>query len=336
MRFGLSLPHYGFSLPGGEPITFEAMAEAARRAEASGFDSLWVSDHLFYSFVRYGADPRPIAALEPMTALAGLAGVTERARLGTLVLSAPFRPPALLAKMAATLDRISGGRLDLGLGAGWMEEEFVAFGYPFGTVDRRFAILEEALQVLTTLIGPAPVVLKTGSFELRDAVLLPAAVQEPHVPVWLGAKGGDRALGLAARYADGWNTVWRWAPEAYGDRVAAARRACETIGRDPSTLRLSVGLYGLLGEDEGSARAAFERGKAAMPGHALDAESYETWCADTLSGTPEQVRDRVRAFAALGVEELILAPWVLPFALHEPDQIELFAAQVIAPLAGDA
>lgn len=336
MRFGLSLPHYGFSLPGGEPITFEAMAEVARRAEALGFDSLWVSDHLLYTFARYGADPRPIAALEPMTALAGLAAVTERARLGTLVLSAPFRPPALLAKMAVTLDRVSGGRLDLGIGAGWLEEEFAAFGYPFGTVDSRFALLEDALRVTTTLFGSGPAAIETGSFELRGAVLMPTAVQEPHVPVWLGARGGERALRLAARYADGWNTVWRWAPEAYGDRVAAARRACETIGRDPSTLRLSVGLYGLLGEDEASARAAFERGRAAMPGHALDDESYETWCSDTLSGTPAQVRDRVRAFAALGVEELILAPWVLPFALHEPDQIELFAARVVAPLAGDA
>jgi len=335
MRFGLSLPHYGFSLPGGRPITFETMADVARRAEASGFDSLWVSDHLFYSFARYGVDPGPIAALEPMTSLAGLAAVTERARLGTLVLSAPFRPAALLAKMAATLDRVSGGRLDLGVGAGWLEEEFTAFGYPFGTVGSRFALLEDTLRVLTTLSGPDPVDLESGSVELRDAVLRPAAIQEPHVPVWLGAKGGDRALRLAARYADGWNTVWRWAPGAYGERVGAARRACEAIGRDPSTLRLSVGLYGLIGEDESSARAAFERGRVAMPGHALDAESYETWRADTLSGTPAQVRDRVGAFAALGVEEIILAPWVLPFALHEPEQLEIFAAEVIAPLAGD-
>lgn len=334
MRFGLSLPHYGYSLPGHAPISFDAMADVARSAEALGFDSIWMSDHLVYSLGRYGGEDAPVASLEPMMALAGLAAVTERVRLGTLVLSAAFRPPPLLAKMAATLDRISGGRLDLGIGAGWLEEEFGAFGYPFGTVGERFSVLEDSLRVLTTLVGPLPVTLDVGDVHLRDAVMLPPALQEPHVPVWLGAKGGDRALALAARYADGWNTVWRWSPAAYADRVAAARRACETSGREPSTLRLSVGLYGLVGEDEASARTAFERGRAAMPGGALDDETYETWRIDTLSGTPEQVRERVDEFAALGVEELILAPWVLPFAVVEPSQVELFADQVIAPLAG--
>lgn len=330
MRFGLALPHYGFSLPDAQSITFQAMSDVARRAEALGFDSLWVSDHLFYTFSRYGVAPTPIASLEAMTALAGLAAVTERARLGSLVLSAPFRHPALLAKMAATIDRISGGRFDLGIGAGWFEEEFDAFGFGFGSVGERFALLEDSLKVLTGLPGPEPVTLDAGPFHLRDAVLLPPPIQEPRAPVWLGAKGGDRALDLAARYADGWNTVWRWTPEAYGERVAAARRACEAVGRDPATLRLSVGLYGLIGQDETEARAVFERGRATMPGGAMDDETYDDWRADTLSGTPEQVRERVREFAALGVEELVLSPWVLPFALHEPEQLELFAQELIA------
>lgn len=333
MRFGLALPHYGFSLPDAEPITFGAMSEVARRAEALGFDSLWVSDHLFYTFARYGVEPSPIGSLEAMTALAGLAALTERARLGSLVLSAPFRHPALLAKMAATIDRISGGRFDLGIGAGWLEEEFIAFGFPFGSVGHRFATLEDGLKVLTGLPGHGPVTLDAGPFHLRDAVLLPPPIQQPRSPVWLGAKGGDRALDLAARYADGWNTVWRWTPEAYADRVAAARRACEAVGRDPATLRLSVGLYGLIGANETQARAAFERGRAAMPGGAMDDETYDDWRADTLSGTPEQVRERVRAFSALGVEELVLSPGVLPFALHEPEQLELFAQELI--VSGD-
>ena len=156
MRFGLSLPHYGFSLPGSAPITFEAMAAWATRAEELGFDSVSISDHFFYSFGRYGADPQPIASLEPMTALAGLAAVTDRVRLGALVLCAPFRHPSNLAKMAATIDQLSGGRLDLGIGAGWLEQEFSAFGYPFGTVGERFEALEETLQVLEALFSGAP------------------------------------------------------------------------------------------------------------------------------------------------------------------------------------
>src|SRR5919106_6329517 len=114
MRFGLSLPHYGFSLPSGR-ISFPDAAEWARRAEDLGFDSVHVSDHFFYSFARYGADPSPIDSLEPLTTLAGLAATTERLRLGTLVLCASFRHPALLAKSAASLDLLAGGRLDLGL-----------------------------------------------------------------------------------------------------------------------------------------------------------------------------------------------------------------------------
>src|SRR5207244_6312878 len=104
--------------------------------------SMWVSDHLVYSFGRYGAPPDPVAALEPMTALAGIAAVTERVRVGSLVLCAPFRHATNVAKMAATIDRLSAGRFDLGIGAGWLKEEFAAFGYDFGTVGERFARLE--------------------------------------------------------------------------------------------------------------------------------------------------------------------------------------------------
>ena len=134
MRFGLALPHYDFSVPPAQrPITFRRTAEVAVRAEALGFDSVWVSDHFLYSFARYG-EPEPLyGSLEPLTALAGIAAVTERVRLGTLVLGAPFRHPSLLAKTVAAIDSISEGRIDLGVGAGWLEDEFTAFGYRFGT-----------------------------------------------------------------------------------------------------------------------------------------------------------------------------------------------------------
>jgi probable F420-dependent oxidoreductase len=332
MRFGLSLPQYGFSLPGGRQITFDVAARWARRAEDLGFDSVWLSDHLFYTYGRYGLDPAPIAALEAMTSLAGLAALTRRVRLGTLVLCSPFRHPAMVAKMANTIDRISGGRLDLGVGAGWLEDEFTAFGYRFGRVGERFALLRETLEVLEALGSGEPTTYDGPTVTLRGARALPPAIQRPTVPVWVGGKGGPRLLALAARHAAGWNAVWRWEPEAYRERAAAAARACEDVGRDPSTFRLSVGLYGLMGEDEAAARAAFERGRAAMPGGAMDHESYEDWRADTLSGTPEQVIERVRAFESIGVEEIVLSPWVLPFAIHEPEQVDLFAERVIAPL----
>ena len=336
MRFGLSLPHYGFSLPGGAPISFDAMASWARRAEALGFDSIWISDHFFYSFARYGADPAPIAAVEPLTASAGLATVTERVRLGTLVLGSPFRHPSIVAKMAATIDGISGGRLDLGLGAGWLEEEFTAFGYRFGSVGERFDSLEETLRVVRALFSGEPATLDGPTVTLRDARLLPGPVRPGGIPIWVGGKGGPRLLRLAASHADGWNAAWRWAPERYAARAAAARAACESIGRDPSRFRLSVGLYSLIGETEGAFRAAFERGRASMPGDAMREETEDTWRADTLSGTPGQVIERIRAFEVLGVEEIVVAPWVLPFAVPEPEQVDLFAERVLTAVHAGA
>jgi probable F420-dependent oxidoreductase len=328
MRFGLSLPHYGFSLADGAPITFEAMSEWAVRAERLGFDSVWVSDHFFYSFARYGADPTPIAAVEPLTAIAGLATVTERIRMGTLVLGAPFRHPSILAKMATTIDAISDGRLDLGVGAGWLREEFDAFGFHYGTVGERFGTLEQTLQVLQALFSGEPATFDGPTVSLREARLRPEPVQR-RIPVWVGGKGGPRLLRLAARHADGWNAVWRWTPEAYGERAGAARLACVSEGRDPATFRFSVGLYCLVGETDQAFRAVFDRGKAAMPGDAMREETEESWLADTLSGTPEQVIERVRAFEAVGVEEIVVAPWVLPFSVPEPEIVDLFAEQVL-------
>jgi probable F420-dependent oxidoreductase len=332
MRFGLALPHYDFSVPSGRSISFADAAAHARRAEQLGFDSVWISDHLVYSFGRYGATTDPIGSLEPMTALAGIAAITEQVRIGTLVLSAPFRHPAIVAKMATTIDRLSGGRFDLGIGAGWLHEEFDAFGYWFGSVGERFDGLEAALRSLGALFGDAPATLEAGDVSLRDARLLPRAVQEPRVPIWLGAKGGDRALRLAAHLADGWNTVWRWTPEAYAERVEAAERACRSVGRDPSSLRRSVGLYALIGETEREVVALLEAGRRAFPGDAMRDETIGSWRADTLSGTPDRIRERVATFASLGVEELIVSLSVLPFAVSHPEAMDLFAERVIAPL----
>jgi probable F420-dependent oxidoreductase len=333
MRFGLALPHYDFSVPPERrPVTFAAAASAAAEAERLGFDSVWISDHLLYHFERYG-EPDPLyGSLEPLTTIAGLAALTSRVRLGTLVLGAPFRHPSLLAKAATTLDSISGGRLDLGLGAGWLRDEFDAFGYAFGSVGERFAVLEETLQVLGALFHDGEATGTFGGVTLQAARLLPPPVQRPRPPVWLGGKGGPRLLRLAARYADGWNLVWRVAPQDYAPKVEDVARACAVEDRDPATLRRSVGLYALIAEDERSAAALWARARSAMPGRALDDESWKSWRADTLSGTPDEVQERVAAFEALGVEELILSPWVLPFALPEPEMLHLVAERVIAPL----
>jgi len=314
MRFGLAIPQYGFSLPTGE-IRFVDAVEWARRAEELGFDSVWLSEHLFYSFGRYGADPRPIAALEPLTALAGVAAATAHVRMGVIVMPAALRPAGLVAKAASTLDRLSGGRFDLGLGAGWLEDEFTAFGYRFGSVGDRFATLERVV----------PEIIRMTS---DPASPLPRPVQDP-LPIWVGGKGGPRLLRLAARHAAGWNTVWRHSPDAHEAAVADVALACEREGRDPATFRRNIGLYGIVGSTEEEARTRFERARASFPGDAMRDETWESWRADTLSGSPEQVIERVRAFDRLGVEELILSPWTLPFAIIEPEIVRLFAERVV-------
>jgi alkanesulfonate monooxygenase SsuD/methylene tetrahydromethanopterin reductase-like flavin-dependent oxidoreductase (luciferase family) len=146
--------------------------------------------------------------------------------------------------------------------------------------------------------------------------------------VWLGAKGGERSLRLAARYADGWNTVWRWAPEAYADRMRAAREACERVGRDPSTLRLSVGLSTLVGEDERDLRRRHEHLVRDTPAAVPPLEELER---DGLAGTPDRISERIAAFEDLGVEELIASFSSLPFVIHDRSAVELFAESILTP-----
>ncbi|HZD81124.1 MAG TPA: LLM class flavin-dependent oxidoreductase [Actinomycetota bacterium] len=334
MRFGLALPHYDFSLPSGDPISFARMVQFARLADRVGFDSVWISDHFFYSLARYGGPPDLQGSLEPLTALAGLAPLTDRVRLGTLVLCAPFRHPAVLAKSVTAIDQLSGGRFDLGIGAGWYEEEFRAFGYEYGSVGERFRILEETVEILDRLLPGGPVDVDGGRYTLRRAYNRPLPAQRPRPPIWIGAKGGDRALRLAARHADGWNSVWRWSPEDYARKVARAHEICEREGRDPATFRLSLGLYTLVGENRDDLVARFRAMQRWMPGGALDGELLDAFMVDTLTGTPEQVVERLAAFAELGVEELIVSPAPIPFAVPDPTILELFAETVI-PRAKD-
>jgi F420-dependent oxidoreductase-like protein len=329
MRIGLALPHYDFSAPDGAPVSWERLAKVARRAEALGFDSLWLSDHFFLSLERYGGPDEAYGSPEALTALAALATVTERVRLGTIVLCAGFRHPALLAKSAVTLDLLSRGRLDLGLGAGWLDDEYRAFGYDFGDLNHRFEVLEETLVAMGLLLAEGPATWEGRHFRLHEAYARPRPMQEPRPPLWVGGKGGPRLLRLVARHADGWNTVWAWTPQAYAERVRTLERACEREGRDPATVRRSVGLYTLVGEDPKDLSARYHALQAWTPGGGLDGQPLEEWGRDKLTGTPEQVLDRLAEFAELGVEEVICSIASVPFALYDDSALDLLAETVV-------
>ena len=330
MRVGLALPHYDFSFPDGRPVSWEGIAAWGKRAEQLGFDSIYVSDHFFLTLERYGGSSDPYGSVDPLMALAALATATERVRLGTLVLGSGFRHPAMVAKSAVTIDHLSGGRLDLGLGAGWYEDEYRALGYDFGSLGQRFEILEESVEVLSLLFGEKePVTWQGQHFHLDEAYCRPRPLQEPRPPLWIGGKGGPRLLRLVARRADGFNTVWAWTPEAYATRARALDELCEREGRDPRTVKRSVGLYTVLGEDERDVEERWRRIQAWVPGGGFDDADLASWGRDKLVGTPEQVLERMAAFAELGVEEMIVSFGPLPFAIPDEEMVDLFAERVI-------
>jgi alkanesulfonate monooxygenase SsuD/methylene tetrahydromethanopterin reductase-like flavin-dependent oxidoreductase (luciferase family) len=329
MQFGLAMPHYDFSVPGDSPLRFETIAAHASAAEGLGFDSLWVSDHVSLSIERYGGPPGEQFAYEPLTTLAALAGVVSRPRLGTLVLSEALRPAGVLAKALATLDRLCRGRLDIGIGAGWYAPDFEAVGLSLPPPSVRLARLREALAVLDALLPGGPASLNGKAHIVRGATNLPPALQAPRPPIFVGGKG-DRLLRLVADVADGWNTCWVWTPEDYRRRVAVLDRACEDVGRDPASVRRTLGLYALAGEDERDLAARYDRMRAGAPGGMLDGVPLEQWRTGRLVGTVEQIAEQVAGWAALGVAELIVSAGPLPFSISGLDDLELLKLGLVS------
>ena len=327
MRFGLALPHYDFSLfdeAPPRPLGFPAILDVARRAEGLGFDSLWVSDHLSLSIEKYGGGPGEWFAYEPLTLLAALARHIRRPRLGTLVLCEALRPAAVAAKALTTLDHLSDGRLEIGLGAGWYEPDYQALGLDLPPPGERLARLEEALAVLDALLPGGPATVEGRYHRARGACNRPATRQTPRPPLFVGGKG-DRLLGLVARRADGWNTCWVWTPAAYRDRVAALERACEAVGRDPASVRRTLGLYALVGEDGADLERRFERMRRLAPGGMLRDTTLAQWRQGRLVGTVDEVAEQVEGWEAAGVAELICTLGPLPFSLTGVEDLESLA-----------
>lgn len=332
MRIGLALPHYDFSVPGENPLRWETVLGCARRAEALGFDSLWVSDHLFLDIEKYGGAPGRYGAFEAVVTLSALARATSRSRLGTLVFCCALRPPGVLAKQLATLDQMSGGRLEVGLGAGWYEPEFREVGLVLPSPSERLARLEEALDVVLGLLGGGPFTYTGRHHRVSEAINRPPARQSPRPPVLLGGKG-DRLLALVAEKADGWNTAWVWTPEEYRERHDALERQCEKVGRDPTTVRRSLGLYVLVGEDARDLERRWERMRALAPPDVLTDVDLGDWRRGRLVGTVDEVREQVAGWADLGVDEIIVSAGPLPFSLasspSDADDLDLVAEALV-------
>lgn len=213
MKIGVALPHFGNDVP------VESVVAIAVECERLGFDSVWVADHLVFDLEKYGGSPELVGSLEPLTTLSAIAAATDRVRLGTMVLCNEFRHPVQLAREVATLDLASGGRVELGLGAGWYEREFRLAGLPFPSPRARLERLGESVEILKRVFTGEPVSFTGRHYVLEDMIARPRPAQDPRPTIWVGAKG-DRAMRLVANVADGWNAAWFQDVEAYAERAA--------------------------------------------------------------------------------------------------------------------
>jgi alkanesulfonate monooxygenase SsuD/methylene tetrahydromethanopterin reductase-like flavin-dependent oxidoreductase (luciferase family) len=281
---------FGVTLPQIKRAWTDTQA-AALEFERLGFDSLWLNDHL------YGVPLPTIPIFECWTLLAAVGAITSRAELGTLVSPVGFRNPALHAKMAATLDQITGGRVIVGLGVGWFEQEFRGYGFPFPPVRVRLEQLREAAQIMK-LVWTAPGTTFEGRhFGTHEVVCQPPPVRVP--PILMGGGGERVLLRIAAEHADIWNNL-AVHQGVLADKVACLRAHCREIGRDPDAIQVSQQTVVVLGRDDAEARAMLEKASGIYGGHLGDIERHGIW------GSPRQVIERIGQQVDQGCRHFIM------------------------------
>jgi F420-dependent oxidoreductase-like protein len=282
--FGIYVPQLAFG--------YDDVLARARLCEELGITSFWLFDHL------YGPELPDTPAFEGWTLATALLAQTTRLRVGHLVLCATFRHPALLAKMATTLDVISAGRLELGIGSGSYEPEHDRAGIPWGTFGERSDLLGETLEILTRMFSSEPTTFEGEHFRLADMPNLPPPVQQPHPPIHVGGVGERRTLPLVARYADVWNVPTYALGELDHKRTVLAAE-CERIGRDPATIRTSLEAVMVLAPDDAALAESLAKAERRFPGSGwgLHEGGY--------IGTPAAVVDRIGALVERGVTSFV-------------------------------
>ena len=314
MKLGVALPV--FDLETKRTLGLAELAAFARRAEDLGFDSAWVMDHYWLDNVG-----GVTGGHDPFVTLAYVAGRTEAITLGTLVACNGFRSVGQLAREAVALADAAPGRVVLGLGSGWEESEFDAFGYRFG---HRVSRLEDSLQVLPALLDGERVTFDGRYVRLRDAFVLRTA---PTPPVWVAAFT-PRLLGLAGRYAAGWNTAWHGPdPQARFTReLGALREAIAAAGREPAELTISVGLW--LMPVAGNELELAERRASSLKREDAPTNWPQPLALRTVTGEPDELERVVRSYVEAGADHVILNLSVTPFSLFDPSYLERAAVLV--------
>ncbi|MBW3537770.1 MAG: LLM class F420-dependent oxidoreductase [Actinobacteria bacterium] len=265
---------------------WESILDAARHAEATGWDGVWFADH-FMPNAPVGDPANTGPTNECWAVLAGLAAAVPRLRIGSLVCGNTYRHPAVVAKQAATLDLLSGGRFVLGLGAGWQENEHRAYGIEFYDVRTRLDMLEEACQVIKGLLTQERTDFKGEHYQLTDAPLAPKPAQNA-LPLLIGGGGENRTMRIAAQYADEWN-VWG-TPDRLRHKIGVLERHCEDLGRDPATIKRSAQALLFMTEDQDKLKEVREQ-DIPLP---------------YIAATPSEVVDLIGEYRDAGVDEFIV------------------------------
>lgn len=311
---------YCLMVEGQEGVGWEQWLALANACERLGFEALFRSDHYFSV---QGAAGR--GSTDAWTLLGGLAARTERIRLGTLVSPITFREPALLAKAAATVDEISGGRVEIGMGAGWWTEEHEQHGFPFPSAVERFELLEEQIEIVHGLLTEERFSFHGKHYHLEDVEFLPKGVQSPHPPLILGGrKVGPWMQKLIGRWADEFNTVGG-TPDQVRERFGRARDAVASAGRDQERFTTSMMTWFFLGETEEAYLAKLERARSLDPtAGPFDAYRQDIE-ADCIVGTPQRAIDRLAEYAEAGVQRIMLNHELY----DDLEMLELLATQVL-------
>jgi F420-dependent oxidoreductase-like protein len=280
--------HFGVTLPQIKR-SWEETRAAAQEFETLGFDSVWLNDHL------YGIPGPQLPIFEAWTTLSAVGALTSRVQLGTLVSPIGFRNPALLAKMAATLDNITDGRVIVGLGGGWFEMEFSGYGFAFPPLQTRLRQLDEAATLMKQMWTTEQPSFAGKEFHTTSVYCEPRPVRQPHPPILIGGGGEKVLLRIAAKHADIWNNLAVHQGEL-AHKVALLRRHCETIGRDPRSIQVSQQTMVVIGKDATDAQVKVEKAQAIYGGH----------LGQGIAGTPQECIDKIQAHIAVGCTMFVI------------------------------
>lgn len=312
MKYGISLPQ-GWTMDLAsikDPVeAYETMTRVAQTADECGYESVWLVDH-FHTIPQ----PSQEVTFEAWATTAALARDTKRVRIGQMVTCNGYRNPALLAKMASTVDVLSHGRLNFGIGAGWYEHEYRAYGYEFPDAPERLRQLREAVQVILAMWTQEEAVFEGKYYQVRGAINQPKGVQKPHIPLLIAGGGEKVTLKLVAQYGDACNVAGDLATLEH--KFSVIKQHCEAVGRNYEDIHRTAMTLCIIGDTDEQAQAQISPMMRAQGGNAID---------DSLVGTIDTIRKRIAAYEAAGVQELVIA---FPNAI-QLDSIRRFAREFI-------